>query len=67
MEEKGIKEAPAKVEAHVSELVVLNGKSYLRSEYTVDFGEKNGCCRVEVLAPYLRRRLHRAYRMGKVM
>ncbi|WP_298032143.1 hypothetical protein [uncultured Dysosmobacter sp.] len=32
-------------------IVQIGGKSYLRSEYTVDFGEKNGSCRVEVLDP----------------
>lgn len=33
------------------ELVMIDGEAYLRSEYTVDFGPKNGCCRVEVLDP----------------
>ncbi len=32
-------------------IVHIDGKAYLRSEYTVDFGPKNGCCRVEVLDP----------------
>ena len=29
-------------------IVQIDGKSYLRSEYTVDFGEKNGAARVTV-------------------
>lgn len=32
-------------------IVNIDGKAYIRSEYTVDFGPKNGCCRVEVLDP----------------
>ena len=32
-------------------IVHIDGKAYIRSEYTVDFGPKNGCCRVEVLDP----------------
>lgn len=32
-------------------IVQIDGKSYLRSEYTVDFGEKNGTARVTVLDP----------------
>lgn len=33
------------------EIVVRDGKRYARTEYTVDFGPKNGTARVEVLDP----------------
>ena len=32
-------------------LIHIDGKPYFRSVYTVDFGEKNGVAKVEVLDP----------------
>lgn len=39
------------VERGEKALIHVDGKPYFRSEYTVDFGPKNGKCRVEVLDP----------------
>lgn len=34
-----------------AELVTLDGKAYIKTAYSVDFGEKNGTARVTVLDP----------------
>lgn len=33
------------------ELVMLDGKAYIKTGYTMDFGEKNGAAKVTVLDP----------------
>lgn len=39
------------LEGKAGSIVHMDGKAYLKTEYTVDFGEKNGTARVTVLDP----------------